>query len=484
MDFRLLFLWEDYQEKQGRPVIITGEKLMTGKFNFHQYVLILLCALLGSPVSAALPPGIATNDGLPSLAPMLEEVTPAVVNIATEGRITVQQNPLFADPYFRRFYNAPGPVEQKTQSLGSGVIVDAERGLVLTNNHVIENAVQITVTLTDGRQLQAELIGSDPETDVAVIRIPAEDLTAVKTADSDALRVGDYVVAIGNPFGLGQTVTSGIVSALGRSGLGIEGYEDFIQTDASINPGNSGGALVNLRGELVGINTAIFSQSGGSIGIGFAIPINLSLNVMEQIASNGEVDRGYIGIATQDLNPELAEALGVKNQGGAVVVNITQGSPAEQAGLLAGDVLVSINNESVDGASDVRNRIGLLPVGSEITFEFYREGKRQKLTTKLSSRKQFTAKASPGNLRLQGIKLSNLDTNSPYYGVVEGIVVTEIDQASLAWRSGLRQGDIITSVNREPVTNAEQFFGRLSRYDGPLLLRIVRGRSASFLVIR
>jgi len=456
---------------------------MTGKFRLGQYILVIFCTVSGWTASAAIP-GIAGNDTLPSLAPMLEQVTPAVVNIATEGRITVQQNQLYADPFFRRFFNVPDQVQRKTQSLGSGVIVDAERGLVLTNNHVIENAVQITVTLRDGRQMEAELVGSDPETDVAVIRIPPENLTAVKPADSDALRVGDYVVAIGNPFGLGQTVTSGIVSALGRSGLGIEGYEDFIQTDASINPGNSGGALVNLRGELIGINTAIFSQSGGNIGIGFAIPVNMSLHIMEQIVSNGEVDRGFIGIATQDLSPELAEALGVKNQGGAVVVNITQGSPAAEAGLQAGDVIVSINNAIVNGAADVRNRIGLLPVGTTITFEFFREGKKQKLSTKVSSRKEFTALAAPTNLRLKGIKFRDLDASSPYYGRIEGVLVNEIDQDSVAWRSGLRQGDIITSINREPVATTEQFFDRLGRLDGPLLLRVVRGNSAAFLVIR
>ena len=232
---------------------------------------------------------------MPSLAPMLDGVTPAVVNIATEGRIKQKLNPLFADPRFRRYFNVPEqPAERKTSSLGSGVIVDAKRGLVLTNNHVIANAVQITVTLRDGRQLEAEVVGTDPETDVAVIKMPAENLVDIKPTDSDALRVGDFVVAIGNPFGLGQTVTSGIVSALGRSGLGIEGYEDFIQTDASINPGNSGGALVNLRGELVGINTAIFSQSGGNIGIGFAIPINLAMQITEQLLETGEVKRGFL----------------------------------------------------------------------------------------------------------------------------------------------------------------------------------------------
>jgi Do/DeqQ family serine protease len=456
---------------------------MKGRLKLGHSMLVLCFVVFAWTASAALP-GIAGNDDLPSLAPMLDEVTPAVVNIATEGRVTVQQNQLYADPFFRRFFNVPGQVQRKTQSLGSGVIVDAERGLVLTNNHVIENAVQITVTLRDGRQLDAELVGSDPETDVAVVKIPPENLTAVKPADSDALRVGDYVVAIGNPFGLGQTVTSGIVSALGRSGLGIEGYENFIQTDASINPGNSGGALVNLRGELVGINTAIFSQSGGNIGIGFAIPVNMSLHIMEQIVSNGEVDRGFIGIATQNLSPELAEALGVTSQGGAVVVNITQGSPAQQAGLQPGDVLVSINNIAINGAADVRNRIGLLPVGTQVTFEFYREGKKQKLSTSVSSSKEFTAKAAPENRRLEGIKFRDLDVNSPYYGVIDGVLVSEIEQGSVAWRSGLRQGDIITSINREPVANTEAFFDSLGRNNGALLLRIVRGNSAAFLVIR
>ncbi|MEX2353792.1 MAG: DegQ family serine endoprotease [Gammaproteobacteria bacterium] len=457
---------------------------MFSKSSQHRYYLFFICLFYFQTAHAVLP-GFADGEEMPSLAPMLDKVTPAVVNIATEGRITVQQNPLFSDPFFRRFFNVPnGPVQRKTQSLGSGVIVDAERGLVLTNNHVIQNAVQITVTLRDGRQLQAELIGSDPETDVAVISIPPENLTDIQPADSDQLRVGDYVVAIGNPFGLGQTVTSGIISALGRSGLGIEGYEDFIQTDASINPGNSGGALVNLRGELVGINTAIFSQSGGNIGIGFAIPANLALYIMEQIATNGEVDRGFIGIAAQDLSLELAEALGVSNQGGAIIVSITRGSPADEIGLQPGDVIVSINDKDVKKASDVRNFIGLLPVGERVRFEFYRDGKRQSLSTRVASGRAFAADAGLTNPRLEGISFSDIDNNSPYFGVVGGVVVSEIDRDSLAWQSGLRQGDIITSVNREPVTNAQEFFSTVNRYDGALLLRIVRGNSAAFLVLR
>ncbi|MGY8815618.1 MAG: DegQ family serine endoprotease [Gammaproteobacteria bacterium] len=433
---------------------------------------------------AALPDYLADGNAMPSLAPMLDDVTPAVVNIATEGRITVQQNPLFSDPFYRRFFNLPGPVERKTQSLGSGVIVDASRGLVLTNNHVIENAVQITVTLRDGRSFEAELIGTDPETDIAVIKIPPENLTGIKPANSDALRVGDYVVAIGNPFGLGQTVTSGIVSALGRSGLGIEGYEDFIQTDASINPGNSGGALVNLRGELIGINTAIFSQSGGNIGIGFAIPINLSLHIMEQLVSSGQVDRGFIGISVQDLTNELADALGVNNKSGAIIASVNRGSLAEQAGLQPGDVLVAIDGKDVSQANDVRNHIGLLPVGKKVVFEFYREAKRQRLTVQVSSATKFVTSQSIGNQRLDGIRFNEIESDSRYYGVINGVVVTEIDQASLAWQRGLRQGDIITSVNREPLSNIRGLFSLVEKYSQSLLLRIVRGNTAAFLVLR
>jgi serine protease Do/serine protease DegQ len=273
--------------------------------------------------NAALPTAIE-GQPLPTLAPMLEKVTPAVVNIATVGHIRIQQNPLLNDPYFRRFFNIPDqPRERQTQSLGSGVVIDAARGYVLTNHHVIDKADQIKVMLRDGRQFDAQLIGADSESDVAVVRIPAERLTALTLADSDHLRVGDFVVAIGNPFGLGQTVTSGIVSALGRSGLGIEGFEDFIQTDASINPGNSGGALVNLRGELVGLNTAIIAPGGGNVGIGFAIPINMAHAIMEQLVTHGAVKRGQLGITAQDLTPELAQAFGLAQERGTVVTEVT-----------------------------------------------------------------------------------------------------------------------------------------------------------------
>lgn len=436
------------------------------------------------PLSAALP-NTVDGQAVPSLAPMLEKITPAVVNISTEGRVKVRQNPLFADPFFQRFFQMPNqPLERKTQSLGSGVIVDANRGLVMTNNHVIANAVQITVTLRDGRQLEAELVGSDPETDVAVIKIPAENLTEVTSTDSDNIRVGDFVVAIGNPFGLGQTVTSGIISALSRSGLGIEGYEDFIQTDASINPGNSGGALVNLKGELVGINTAIFSQSGGNIGIGFAIPINLANQIMEQLLSTGTVKRGYLGVTAQDLNPDLAEAFGLKDQRGAVINEVLPESPADKAGIKAGDIILSIDGKKVKNANDVRNRIGLLPVDEKIEFEVYRNGQRKNITAEITVGKEDIGAPAAQNENLQGISIQDLDASHPYHGKVEGVIVVNVERGSPAWRSGLRQGDIITSVNKQDVSDVQSFIKKVDKLKGSLLFRIIRGNGAAFIVIK
>lgn len=445
--------------------------------------LLVLFLVVNTLSDAALPLN-ADGKELPSLAPMLENVTPAVVNIATEGRIQLRQNPLFSDPFFRRFFNFPDqPMERKTQSLGSGVIVDAKRGLVLTNNHVIANAVQITVTLRDGRHLDAELVGTDPETDVAVIKIPPEKLSALKTANSDNLRVGDFVIAIGNPFGLGQTVTSGIVSALGRSGLGIEGYEDFIQTDASINPGNSGGALVNLNGDLVGINTAIFSQSGGNIGIGFAIPINLAMNVMEQLVESGEVKRGFLGIYAQDLDPDLAEAFGLPKQSGAVISKILKDSPAEKAGLMTGDIVIKIDGKKVKNASEVRNHIGLLKVGDEVTFDILRNGKPETIKAKIAASQENKIPAVK-NVRLQGLTVGDIKEDNPLHGTVEGVIILNVQRGSRPWRSGLRAGDIITSVNKNPVANLQQFLKLAESEQGTLLMRIVRGNTAAFVVIK
>jgi len=322
--------------------------------------------LLGSiaitqTVAAGTLPVAVDGQTLPSLAPMLEKTTPAVVNISTKTRARVE-SPLLSDPFFRHFFNIPDQSEQRTeQSLGSGVIIDAQKGYVITNNHVIDKADEITVTLRDGRKTTAKLVGKDKETDIALIRINSDNLSELPLANSDKLRVGDFVVAIGNPFGLGQTVTSGIVSALGRSGLGIEGYEDFIQTDASINPGNSGGALVNLRGELVGINTAIIAPSGGNVGIGFAIPINMAHQVVRHLVEHGSVQRGVLGINVQDLTPELAVAFGLDSSTkGAVVSDVNRNSAAERADIRASDVIIAINNQAVSSSADVRNRIGLL----------------------------------------------------------------------------------------------------------------------------
>ena len=458
--------------------------LKTWILNLCYGITLIAALVVTGPARAALP-GAVEGQELPSLAPMLEQVTPTVVNVATEGRVQVRQNPLFSDPFFRRFFNMPDrPMERKTQSLGSGVIVDAKRGLVLTNSHVIANAVQITVTLRDGRHFDAEIVGSDPATDVAVIKVPAENLTDIGVADSDGLRVGDFVVAIGNPFGLGQTVTSGIVSALSRSGLGIEGYEDFIQTDASINPGNSGGALVNLRGELVGINTAIFSRSGGNIGIGFAIPINMALQIMEQLLDTGMVERGFIGVQVQDLNPDLAEAFGIRNQKGAVVNSVMPDSPAQEAGLQPGDIIISINSKQVKGAADVRNHIGLLPVGEEVMFEILRAGARQTLEARITASKEFKLAQGTRNPRLQGVTLGDIEEDHPYFNRVKGVLIMAVERGSRAWSAGLRKGDIITSVNQQAVPDLQAFRQLVDEVDRTLVLRVIRGDAAAFLVIK
>ncbi|MDE0510913.1 MAG: DegQ family serine endoprotease [Gammaproteobacteria bacterium] len=458
--------------------------LKTWILNLCYGITLIAALVVTGPARAALP-GAVEGQELPSLAPMLEQVTPTVVNVATEGRVQVRQNPLFSDPFFRRFFNMPDrPMERKTQSLGSGVIVDAERGLVLTNSHVIANAVQITVTLRDGRHFDAEIVGSDPATDVAVIKVPAENLTDIGVADSDGLRVGDFVVAIGNPFGLGQTVTSGIVSALSRSGLGIEGYEDFIQTDASINPGNSGGALVNLKGELVGINTAIFSRSGGNIGIGFAIPINMALQIMEQLLDTGMVERGFIGVQVQDLNPDLAEAFGIRNQKGAVVNSVMPDSPAQEAGLQPGDIIISINSKQVKGAADVRNHIGLLPVGEEVMFEILRAGARQTLEARITASKEFKLAQGTRNPRLQGVTLGDIEEDHPWFNRVKGVLIMAVERGSRAWSAGLRKGDIITSVNQQAVPDLQAFRQLVDEVDRTLVLRVIRGDAAAFLVIK
>jgi Do/DeqQ family serine protease len=344
-------------------------------------------APLAEPAVAAAPLPQAAGGAVPSLAPMLARITPGVVNIAVRGKVR-EQNPLLQDPFFRRFFDLPQnqrPQERETQATGSGVIVDAANGYVLTNGHVVENATRIEVTTKENRRYTAKLIGRDADTDVAVLQIPTTGLVAVPIGDSDRLQVGDFVLAIGNPFGLGQTVTSGIVSALGRSGLGIEGYEDFIQTDASINPGNSGGPLVNLNGECVGINTAILAPGGGNIGIGFAVPINMARRVMDQLIRHGEVKRGRIGVAIQDLTPDLAEAMKTSHTTGAVIARVDPGSPAERAGLRNGDLVVAANGVPIRSGTQLRNVIGLTSIGSDVALTVDRRGSEYKVAVNVEA---------------------------------------------------------------------------------------------------
>jgi serine protease DegQ len=344
--------------------------------------------LAGSAVFGALAPSFAAGlGGVTTIAPMLETVTPAVVNIAVMQRAPQIDNPLLRDPFFRRFFDIPNMPQARPQvSAGSGVIVDARRGYVVTNNHVVEKAEQIQVTLKDGRALAAKLIGRDPATDLAVVQIDSDRLTALPLGDSDKLKVGDFVVAIGNPFGLGQTVTSGIVSALGRTGLTGEGYEDFIQTDASINPGNSGGALVSFQGELIGINTAIIGPSGGSVGIGFAVPVSIVRSVMEQIVTHGEVQRGRIGVVLQDLTPDLAESMRLESTDGAVIAQVQAGSAADRAGLKAGDVVIAADGKPVRNATEFRNRIGIAAAGTQFQLDVLNRGRTRSVTLRSSNR--------------------------------------------------------------------------------------------------
>jgi Do/DeqQ family serine protease len=337
----------------------------------------------GAPCSSFAGAPIPEVGGGPlhSIAPVVSRVTPGVVGIAVRGRVR-EDNPLLQDPMFRRFFNMQQPVERETQATGSGVIVDAAQGYVLTNAHVVENASSIEVTTKDNRRLKARLVGRDSETDIAVLQIPSGNLTAVPMGDSDRLQVGDFVLAVGNPFGLGQTVTSGIISALGRS-PGIEGYEDFVQTDASINPGNSGGPLVDLQGRIVGINTAIVAPSGGNVGIGFAVPINMARQVMDQLTRYGEIKRGRIGVAIQDLTPDIAQALGTKYTQGAVIARVEPGSPAERAGLRTNDLVIAVNGAPMRSGTELRNRVGLSRIGDEVQLTVDRGGSERSVSVRI-----------------------------------------------------------------------------------------------------
>ncbi len=436
------------------------------------------------PVGANLP---LTQDGrgFPTLAPLLVEVTPSVVNISVVTRRASIENPLLRDPFFRRFFNMPErPRARPQQSAGSGVIVDATQGYVVTNRHVVADADKIIVTLRDRRQFEAELLGSDPGTDIALLRIEPDELVALSVGDSDSLKVGDFVVAIGNPFGLGQTVTSGIVSALGRSGLNIEGYEDFIQTDASINPGNSGGALVNLKGELIGINTAILAPSGGNIGIGFAVPSNMARAVMDQLINYGEVRRGRLGVVVQDLTPDLAEALGVDVSRGAVITQVRQGSSADQAGLKAGDVVVEINGRPVRGSTDLRNKVGLTRIGENLELKLYREGELRTLKARVGEAVGAALRGDDAVPQLAGAVFSDIRQGMPLYGKIEGVLVAKLERVSPAWQNGLRRGDVIVAVNRRRVKSVDELTQVLKGAGRTIALDLVRGNSRMMLVIQ
>jgi Do/DeqQ family serine protease len=424
----------------------------------------------------------------PTLVPLVQRVAPAVVNIAVVGTRKVAPNPLFEDPFFRRFFDLPDQSEQTvpTQAAGSGVVVDARNGYVLTNHHVIENADEIAVVLADRRQLAAKLVGSDPETDIALLKIEATGLTALAFGNSDTLGVGDYVVAIGNPFGLGQTVTSGIVSALGRAGLGIEGYESFIQTDAAINPGNSGGALVDLDGKLVGIATAIASPSGGNVGIGFAVPSNMAKTVMEQLLEYGEIRRGRLGIMIQDLTPALAQALEIGVDHGALVTGVEPDSAAARAAVKTGDVVVTLNGSPINNATELRNRIGLTRAGETVRLGVWRDGRTSEIAVRVveSEAEQQAASEPATGDKLDGAEFRELDRSDPRYRSAQGVLVASVRPASAAWRAGLQAGDLVVAVNRRTVTTVAQLTAALRDARLPFAIEIERDRSHIFLVVQ
>jgi Do/DeqQ family serine protease len=438
------------------------------------------------PAIAALPAALA-DAPVPSLSPMIKRVSPAVVNIATHGTIKEkgQQNPFLDDPFFRRFFDVPPDLGQRSrpfQSAGSGVIFDAKNGYIVTNAHVIENASEITVTLQDGHDLKAELVGTDALSDVAVLKVKSTALTQISLGDSSKVEVGDFVVAIGNPFGLAHTVTSGIISGLSRSGINPDGFEDFIQTDASINPGNSGGALVNLKGELIGINTAILSRSGGNIGIGFAIPVNMAHSVMDQLLKFGSVKRGLLGVSIYNVTPDIAQLYGLGDTPGALVSQVVDGSPADKAGIKTGDVITSVNGQNVKSNSELRNAIGMLRVGDKVDVGIVRDGKPRRLTAVIADSgdapaKEVTPQESHAIHRgLDGASLAD----APEGG---GAVVRSVESGSTAAAAGLRANDIVIGVNRGKVTNLQQLRER-AKGASTLVLEVRRANTILLIPLR
>jgi Do/DeqQ family serine protease len=447
---------------------------MRNKHRISCSVLLLTLAAIGN---TALPDSV-DGQPLPSLAPLVKQVSPAVVNIRVSQTVNAPQ--LYGDEMFRRFFGVPDVPggSREVASAGSGVIVDAENGYILTNHHVVENADKIQISLFNDDSLDAEIVGSDAATDIAVLKVDAEGLIDIPIGDSELVEVGDFVIAIGNPFGLGHTVTSGIVSALGRTGISRNGYEDFIQTDASINPGNSGGALVNMRGELVGINSAIISRTGGNVGIGFAVPTEIAKSVMRQILDFGEVRRGLLGVSIQTIDKESAKALGAEVDSGALVSAIEPGSAAEDAGLKVDDIIVQVNDEKINSGGELRNAIGLKGSGEDVDIQFVRGNEKQRVTATLGERTAARSSGSEIHAGLAGAQFATSSANA-----TGGIEVSEVVEDSPAAQRGLRSGDVIMAVNRQPVQNLQQL-REIAAGNRILFLMVRRGDRSLMLQIR
>lgn len=463
-----------------------------------------LMALAIAPIAASQSPFSRSGEspamtvdsrGVLTMAPLLESVTPAVVSIDVSGtrKSSAPQGFSGNEELFERFFGGRIPQQQdrERRGIGSGVIVDASKGLIITNHHVVQDADEITVTLEDKRELKAELVGSDPKTDIAVIKVPARRLRALSFAKSSNVKVGDYVIAVGNPFGLSHSVTSGIISALGRDRGAGDNYQDFIQTDASINPGNSGGALVNSKGELIGINAAIVTRSGGNNGIGFAVPVRIVQGVMRQLVSYGEVRRGRIGVLIRDISPTLKEALELSTLDGALVSDVVEDSPADKAGLEKGDIIVAFNGEDILDASDIRNSVGLIEPGERADITYLREGKRRSTRIEVEEFEEerevldeSAADDIPALESFSGASITDIPDDMELRGGTDGVLVASVERSSKAARAGLRKGDIIREVNRTEVSDLESFENAIDGKDGPFALSVERDGRNAFIAVK